>query len=105
MPGLSDFTRRFDAEHPAAPGAVTINGETESGHACCLTDNTGGIDTGTLKELLQLLIREGQFGGAGLSAAGAGAIVIGAPRCGHIQVDGVLYRLLVFPYEARIERF
>ena len=105
MPSIVDSLRRFADQHPIEPGAIIVDGRMDNGHACRLIDNTGNIDPGTLKELLDLLVSEKRFGGAGLSPAGGNAVTIGTPQCGHIQVGEVLYRLLVFPYEARIDRF
>ena len=105
MPNLADTVRRFDAQNPINANAVIIDGKMDNGHVCRLIDNTGNIDRGTLEELLHVLILESRFGGAGLSAAGGNTVTIGAPQYGHIQIGERLYRLLIFPYEARIEQF
>ncbi len=105
MPDIIDPTRRFEQQNPIGPNAVIVTGQMKNGRACRLIDNTGENDPDVLRELLEQLIRERRFGGTGFSAAGDNTLMIGAPQCGHIQVRDVLYRLLVFPYEARIERF
>ncbi|MHB8346259.1 MAG: hypothetical protein ACYDHM_03575 [Acidiferrobacterales bacterium] len=105
MPNLADSVRRFDALNPINANAAIVDGTMSNGHACRLVDNTGEIDLRALEELLRALILEGRFGGAGLSPAGGNTVTIGAPQYGHVQVGEELYRLLVFPYEARIERF
>jgi len=104
-PGPADPNRRFDAQNPIDSKAVILEGVTHNGRICRLVDNTGGIGRAALGELLDTLIRERRFGGGGLSPKGGNAITIGAPQYGHIQLGDQLYRLLVFPYEARIERF
>ncbi|MHB8454067.1 MAG: hypothetical protein ACYDDO_05075 [Acidiferrobacterales bacterium] len=91
--------------NPIDPNAVIIEGTAHNGHTCRLIDNTGGIPRPALVELFNKLISERRFGNGGLSPTGGNTITIGAPRYGHIQLGDELYRLLVFPYEARIERF
>ncbi len=105
MPNLTDTVRRFDVQNPINANAVIVDGKMDNGHACRLVDNTGDIDHGTLEELLRALIFERRFGGAGLSPAGGNTVTIGTPQYGHIQIGERLYRLLIFPYEARIEQF
>ncbi len=105
MPSLADSVRRFDEQNPIDANAIIVDGVMSNGHACRLVDNTGDIDRQTLEELLQVLILERRFGGAGLSPVGGDTVTIGAPQYGHVQVGETLYRLLVFPYEARIVRF
>lgn len=91
-----------DSSHP---GAVIIEGATASGKRCRIIDNTGTVERTELRNLLDELVREKRFGFSGVSSAGGGAITIGAPVFAHVQLGGELYRLILFPYEARIERF
>lgn len=91
-----------DSSHPEA---VIIEGATVSGKRCRVVDNTGTVKRAELQNLLDELIREKRFGFSGISSAGGTAITIGAPVFAHVQLGGELYRLILFPYEARIERF
>lgn len=88
-----------------APHAVIIEGVAHNGRPCRVVDNTGTVDRQRLKELLDELVQQRQFGLQGLSGSGDNAIPIGGPRYSHVQIGNDLYRLLLFPYEARIEKF
>ncbi|NIR59376.1 MAG: hypothetical protein GWO02_07570 [Gammaproteobacteria bacterium] len=95
--------RRWAAQ--VAPGASVVEGETRSGKPCRVIDNTGTVRRAELEQLLHTLVAEGHFGLTGLSASGGQTIKLGEPRFTHIQFGESLYRLLLFPYEAVIERF
>lgn len=96
---------QFRAANPLSPGAVVIEGVTRTGRPCRLIDNTASVERSELKALLEDLIRNKRFGVSGISSGGSNAVTLGAPVYSHIQLGGGLYRLVVFPYEARIERF
>ena len=85
--------------------AVIIEGHTHTGRACRIVDNTCSVPPEELIEVLNGLIAERRFGIAALSPHGGNALAIGRPSATHIQFGDALYRLLLFPYEARIERF
>lgn len=88
-----------------APDAVILDGIAHNGKPCRLVDNTGSVARAELEALFAALIREKQFGLQGLSGDGGNAIKIGAARFSHVQLGTALYRLLLFPYEARIEKY
>ncbi len=107
MPDMPVSDRRTaesvtDSSHPET---VIIEGATVSGKRCRIIDNTGTVERAELQNLLDELIREKRFGFSGISSVGGSAITIGAPVFAHVQLGGKLYRLVLFPYEARIERF
>lgn len=85
--------------------AVIVEGVTHTGRACRIVDNTASIERAALREVLEALIRERRFGVTALSATGGSVIPLDRPRSTHIQFGDTLYRILLFPYEARIERF
>ena len=85
--------------------ATIITGVTHNNHPCRIVDNTGLVSRQDLEEVLRALIAERRFGIAALSAHGSGVLSIGHPDSTHIQFGDRLYRLLLFPYEARIENF
>jgi len=87
------------------PDAVVIEGRTHTGRPCRITDNTCSIPREDLIAVLEGLITERRFGMAALSAPGGHVLAIGQPHSTHIQFADTLYRLLLFPYEARIEVF
>jgi hypothetical protein len=89
---------------PLSKDAVILEGRTLRGRPCRIVDNTATVDRSELHELLQSLIAQDRFRMGGRSS-GDNTIAIGAPEFGHIQLGGRLYRLILFPYEARIERF
>lgn len=88
-----------------APDAVIIEGVARNGKPCRIVDNTASVSREELQQLLDTLIREKQFGIQGQSSAGGETIRIGGPRFTHIQIGDGLYRLLLLPYEARLEKF
>lgn len=95
-------------EVPAAeisPQAVILEGVAHNGRACRIVDNTGRVPREELRALLEALIAERRFGLSGRSAAGGNTIRLGAPEFTHVQLGGELYRLVLFPYEARIDVF
>ncbi|MEJ2509211.1 MAG: hypothetical protein P8009_06995 [Gammaproteobacteria bacterium] len=99
-----------DAAPPPAPGeiradATIIEGVAHNGKPCRIVDNTASVDPTELRELLDTLIRDRRFGLQGLSVAGSDRISIDQPIGTHIQLGEDIYRILMFPYEARIERF
>jgi len=87
------------------PDAVIIEGLTKSGKPCRVVDNTASVERAELAGLLADLIEQDRFGIRGMSAAGENTVTLGAPVFTHIQLGGEIYRLLVLPYEARIEHF
>lgn len=87
------------------PGATIIEALTHKGKCCRVVDNTGTIDRAELERLLEDLIRMGRFGLRGLSAKGGTTIRIGEPEFTHMQFGEQIYRMLLFPYEARLESF
>ncbi|HQU16844.1 MAG: hypothetical protein B7Z66_06975 [Chromatiales bacterium 21-64-14] len=101
----NDPLSRFHRDHPQRPDARIVEGRTGTGRSCRIVDNTATVAPAELAALLQDLIRAQRFGLGGHSTGPDHAITIGGPVGTHIQLDGRLYRLLVFPYEARIEDF
>lgn len=87
------------------PEATIIEGRAHNGKPCRIVDNTASVDPAELRALLEDLIRERRFGVQGLSVAGSDRISIDKPVGTHIQLGQDIYRILMFPYEARIERF
>lgn len=87
------------------PGAVVIEGVAHNGRPCRLIDNTGSIAPSELQPVLDALIADRRFGISGRSAQGGSAIPIAQATGTHIQFGERLYRILLFPYEARIEDF
>ncbi|MHB8253166.1 MAG: hypothetical protein ACYDEV_05585 [Acidiferrobacter sp.] len=87
------------------PDAVIVAGQTHTGRACRIVDNTRSIPKEDLAEVLNSLIAERRFGVAALSPHGGQTLAIGRPNTTHIQFGDDLYRLMLFPYEAHIERF
>ncbi len=85
--------------------ATVIEGVTATGKPCRLVDNTGTVPHAELESLLAELIEQRRFGLSGRSSAGGSTIRLGEPDFTHIQLGDSLYRLILFPYEARIEVF
>ncbi len=85
--------------------ATVIEAVAHNGRPCRIVDNTGTVDQNELRDVLEALVRERRFGMSGLSAKGGTAIPIGRGEGTHIQFGSQLYRILLFPYEARIEAF
>jgi hypothetical protein len=90
---------------PPGPGATIIESVAHNGRPCRIVDNTGSIDHAELERLLAELIEERCFGLRGLSATGENAIRLGEPEFTHMQFGDRIYRMLLFPYEARLEAF
>lgn len=84
--------------------AQILEGSTHNGKPCRLVDNTGEIAPAELQQLLQQLIADKHFGIKGLSGPD-GTLKLGEPQITHIQFGEKLYRLVLFPFEARIETF
>lgn len=101
------FDDSVDCPRPGAvrSGATVLEGIAHNGKPCRIVDNTGTIAREELQDALDRLIRERRFGIAGRSASGGNTIALDRPACGHVQFGEYLYRILLFPYEARIERF
>lgn len=99
-PGMS-----FDEANPISPGAVVLEGITLKGKPCRLVDNTATVPCDEMKALLRDLIEQHKFGPGGLSASGGNTITLGMPESAHVQLGDTLYRLLIFDYEARLEKF
>lgn len=100
-----DDGRAGDGENGANSDAVVVDGMTKRGKRCRLVDITTSVDRAELVGLLNDLIEQDCFGIRGMSAAGDNAVTLGAPSFTHVQLGGRLYRLLLLPYEARLERF
>lgn len=90
---------------PLSDKAVIVDGQAHNGRFCRVVDNTGTVDRRVLEALLADLVSARRFGLSGLSAGGASTIRLGAPEFSHVQLDGEVYRLILFPYEARLEAF
>lgn len=90
---------------PISPEAVILEGVAHNGKACRIVDNTGRVPRAELDSLLAQLIEGRHFGLGGMSAAGSNAIRLGAPEFTHVQLGDDVYRLILLPYEARIEAF
>ncbi len=90
---------------PLSERAVIVEGVAHNGRPCRVVDNTGHIDRAELKALLDTLIEQKSFGLSGLSQAGGNTITVGGPEFTHIQFGERLYRLILLPYEARLEAF
>ena len=96
----------FEAANPLRPGATRLEGTTRRGKACELVDKSGErLPATELQGILDALIREDRFGFATASAAGGTTLDLARREGAHIQVDGRLYRLIVYRYQARIEPF
>ncbi len=91
------------AAHGTSP--TVVEGVAHNGKRCRVIDNTGSIARAELQGLLAQLIEQRRFGVSGLSAAGSNSIRVGAPDFTHIQIAERLYRLILLPYEARLEEF
>ncbi len=87
------------------PAAHCVEGISHTGRPCRLMDNTGTVDRAQLQTLLDELIAQKLFGPQALSGAGDNTLRLDQPRITHIQFGDTLYRLLLFPHEARIEKF
>ncbi len=87
------------------PDARIIEGHAHNGKPCRIVDNTNSVDPTELRAVLDALIRDKKFGRGGLSVAGGSTIALDRPTSSHIQFGEQLYRILLYPYEARIERF
>lgn len=87
------------------PDAVIIEGVAHNGKPCRVVDNTASVPRAELRDLLNTLIEEKRFGLGGMSVAGGNRIALDEPVGTHIQLGDDLYRILLYPYEARIEPF
>ncbi|WP_297360146.1 hypothetical protein [Acidiferrobacter sp.] len=105
MEDYIDLQARVPGPESLRPDAVIIEGRTHGGRACRIVDNTCSVAREDLVGVLNDLIAARRFGTAALSAHGGHTLVIGRPEATHIQFGETLYRLLLYPYEARIERF
>jgi len=90
---------------PPGPDARIIEAVTQTGKPCRVVDNTGTIERAELERLLGDLIAGHHFGLRALSASGGNAIRLGEPAFTHMQFGDRIYRMLLFPYEARLEAF
>lgn len=90
---------------PPAPGATIVESVAHNGKPCRVVDNTGTIARVELERLLVDLVEARQFGVRGLSAKGGNTIRLGEPEFTHMQFGDQMYRMLLFPYEARLEAF
>ena len=90
---------------PPAPGATIVESVAHNGKPCRVVDNTGTIARVELERLLVDLVETRQFGVRGLSAKGGNTIRLGEPEFTHTQFGDQMYRMLLFPYEARLEAF
>ncbi|AGA32743.1 hypothetical protein TVNIR_1059 [Thioalkalivibrio nitratireducens DSM 14787] len=90
---------------PPGPGATVIDAIAHNGRPCRIVDNTGSIARDELERLLEDLIQGRHFGLRAVSASGSSEIRLGEPEFAHMQFGERIYRLLLFPYEARLEAF
>jgi hypothetical protein len=91
-------------ELPApGPDATIIEAVTRNGNPCRVVDNTGSIPREELERLLEDLVAGGHFGLHALSAQGDNSIRLGEPSLTHLQFGDRMYRMLLFPHEARLE--
>jgi hypothetical protein len=90
---------------PPGPDATIIESVAQNGRPCRIVDNTGTIERAELEQLLADLISEGHFGLRAMSAKGSNAIRLDEPEFTHMQFGDRMYRMLLFPYEARLEAF
>lgn len=90
---------------PIRTDARIVNGIAHNGKPCRIVDNTCSIDTEELRAVLADLIAERKFGVGGVSAHGGTAMHLNRPLSTHIQFGEQLYRILLYSYEARIEKF
>ncbi|MDH5377641.1 MAG: hypothetical protein OEX00_04905 [Gammaproteobacteria bacterium] len=81
-----------------------IHGKTQRGKPCKIVDNTASVCREELERLLITLIEEDSFGLKGISD-GEGRINLDKPELAHIQIGEKLYKLLLYRYEAHIEKF
>jgi len=81
-----------------------VSAQSPNGRDCKLKDMTQSIDRNELEQLMQDLLEQKLFGFNMLSSTD-GVMNLDKPRLTHIQLGEELYRLLLFPYEARIETF
>ncbi len=87
------------------PDAIIVEGVAHNGKPCRVVDNTASVEVAELQALLDDLIAQKRFGLQGLSVAGSNRIAIDQPIGTHIQLGNDMYRILLYPYEARIEKF
>lgn len=90
---------------PINEHAVVVEGRTHNGKECRVVDNTGTVPRAELEAFLDALVENQRFGLGGISATGGNTIKLGEPELAHVQFGETLYRLILMPYEARIERF
>ncbi len=108
---MSDTPHFIDLEQscpePGAigPDATIIPGVAHNGKPCRIVDNTASVALAELQALFDELIAQKRFGLQGLSVAGSNCIAIDQPLGTHIQLGDAIYRILMYPYEARIEKF
>lgn len=88
---------------PPGPDATIIESVAHNGRPCRIVDNTGSIDRAELEMLLAELIEERRFGLRGLSATVESAVRLGEPEFTQMQFGDRVYRMRLFPYEARLE--
>jgi len=81
-----------------------IKGTTLNGKPCKIIDATTTLSHDILQELLNDFIKKRSFGLSGYSQDGQ-TIKLNQARFSHIQIQNQLYRLILLPYEARIEKF
>jgi len=89
---------------PDSEQYTVIEGHTLNGKPCRIVDKTRTVDRKLLGQLLEELIASKQFGLNKLSSTD-GKINLDQPQFSHIQLGEDLYRLLLFTYEAHIEKF
>lgn len=95
----------MNQEHPIEDHATIVDGYAHNGKPCRVVDNTGTIPRDELVAFLDELVEQQRFGMSGLSSTGGNTIRLGEPELVHVQFGETLYRLILMPYEARIERF
>ena len=101
-----DPNANFDASNPLRPDAPRLEGQNKRGKRCELIDNSGDtLPHGELQSILNALIENDAFGFKTLSANGGETINLDRRESSHVQIGENLYRLIIFRYQARIERF
>lgn len=90
---------------PPGPDATIVESVAHNGKPCRVVDNTGTIERAELERLLADLIEARHFGLRAMSAKGSNSIRLGEPDFTHMQFGDRIYRMLLFPYEARLETF
>lgn len=96
----------FDEHNPLRADARRYPAVTRRGKPCELIDNTGeALPEAEMRAILEGLVENDVFGFRTLSANGGETINLDRRESSHVQVGEKLYRLIVYRYQAQIERF